>query len=456
MSTAAAPVPSVLLQPRPLAALAATTSFLLGYIASIQPAAALGLVLALVFVVVAFRSLVGGLALFTLVISLEYVPGLTVALVKPAGAVLATAWAAQLLTHRDRTRFLLRDRPLIAVAAFGLAFWAFASSLWAFDSGVAVSIAVRLGQGFLLVFIVYSALRQVRDVRLLLGAYVLGALLAVVVGLATGGTDSGRLAGGVGNPNQLAAVLVPAVMICSFALLAERRPLMRWAIAVTGLVLLLGLLLTGSRGGLIGMAIALTAAIMLAGPGRVAIIAATLVMLGAGVAYYAAVASPGQVQRTLSARAEGGTGREDIWAVAWEAVRDRPLVGSGAGNFTLVAPSYAVGDLNISRVDLVVDKPKVVHNTYLEVLTELGIVGAALFVFLLLGAVAATFSAVRRARAQPWAVQLLVRGFTVGLIGILIVYFFGSREYEKQLWLLLGIAFALPTVVSRALPSEDA
>ena len=434
-----------------LTALALASSVLLGVIAVGNQAIALGIALGLVFAVVTFRNLVAGLAFFTLVISLEYVPGMEigVAFAKPAGALLAAAWAAELIARHEDTRFLYRDRPLLAAAAIGIAVWALASSLWAVDSGIAVSSAVRLAQGIVLLFVVYTALKTLRDVRLVLGAYVVGALAALLAGIGTSSGGGARLGGGVGNPNELAAVLVPAVMMCAFALLAERRPLARWAIGVIGLILLVGLFMTGSRGGLVGMTVALVAAIILAGPARMTILAATLVILGAGIAYYTAFAPQDQVDRLLSARADRGTGREDIWTVALQVVRDKPFKGAGAGNFTVVAPSYAAGDINIKRVDLVVDQPKVVHNTYLEILAELGIVGAVLFGLVVIGALASAFLAIRRARVCPWEVQLQVRGFAVGLLGILSVYFFGSREYNKQLWLLLGVALALPLVVDR-------
>lgn len=438
------------LQTARLMTLAVASSVCLGVIAVGHQAMALGIALGLVFVVVTFRNLAAGVVFFTLAISLEYVPGLEggVALAKPAGAVLTAAWAAELIARRD-TRLLYRDRPVVAAAAIGLVVWALASSLWAVDSGIAVSSAVRLAQGIVLLFVVYSALRAFRDVRLVLGAYVVGALLAMLAGLVSGPPGSVRLAGGVGNPNELAAVLVPAAMICAFALFAEKRPLVRWATGVTLLVLLLGLFMTGSRGGLVGMAVALTAAVLLAGPARMTIVAATLVILGAGVAYYTTLAPSSQVDRLLSARADRGTGREDIWTVALQVVRDKPLHGAGAGNFTVVAPTYAAGDINITRVDFVVDQPKVVHNTYLEILAELGVIGAVLFGLVVVGAIGRAFEAIRRARACPWELQLQVRGFTAGLLGILSVYIFGSREYEKQLWLLLAIALVLPVIVER-------
>jgi hypothetical protein len=167
--------------------LALASSALLGLMAVEHGPMALGLALGLMFVVVTFRDLAAGLVLFTLVISLEYVPGMQsgVALAKPAGAVLAAAWAAELIARKEDTRFLYRDRPVLAACAIGVAVWALASSLWAVDSGIAVSSAFRLAQGSILLFVVYTALRTLRDMRLVVGAYILGALLAMLSGISS-------------------------------------------------------------------------------------------------------------------------------------------------------------------------------------------------------------------------------------------------------------------------------
>jgi hypothetical protein len=39
-----------------------------------------------------------------------------------------------------------------------------------------------------------------------------------------------------------------------------------------------------------------------------------------------------------------------------------------------------------------------------------------------------------------------VRGLIVGVVGLLAAYTFLSGQYEKQLWLLLGVLAAIPTV----------
>jgi len=432
--------------------LAAGGCVLVGGIAVIAPAAALALVIGIGFLLVTFRSLPAGLGVFTLLIALDEIPGLQsgVTFVKLAGGVLVAAWLAQVVLRRDDTQSLLRERPLLSAAAAGLVVWALASSLWADDQGVAISSALRLSQGVVLLFVVYSALREPKHVRWLLGAYVGGTLVAAAFALASfSGGDSGRLGGANTNPNELAAAILPAIMVCAFAFLGERRPVARWAISVGGSMLLLALLMTGSRGGLVGLAVALVAAVVAAGPGRLKIVAAALVIIGIGIVYYATYAPQDYVDRLAAVRNDGGTGRSDLWEVALVIADDRPVTGVGAGNFPVAEARYAAAEVDIERIDLVLDKTKVVHNVYLSLLSELGSVGLGLFLCLVLGALASIVQALRRLRGSDWPFQLLVRGFLVGVVAIMVAYTFTTAEYEKQLWLLLGVAFALPALAAR-------
>ena len=439
------------LQTLPL--LAAGGCVLLGGLAVVAPAAAVALVVGVGFILLTFRSLAAGLALFTLLIALDDIPALEsgVTFVKLAGGVLVAAWLTQVVLRRADAQSLLGERPFLSAAAAGLVVWALASSLWAQDQDIAISSALRLSQGVVLLFVIYSALREPKHFRWLLGAYVGGTLIAAAFGLASlGSTGSERLGGSNTNPNELAAAVLPAILVCAFVFLGERRPIVKWATSVAGSVLLLALLMTGSRGGLVGLAVALVAAVLAAGPARFKIVAATLVIVGVGVVYYTTYAPEDYVDRLAKVRTDGGTGRSDLWEVAVVAANDRPLTGVGAGNFPVVEARYATHDVDIARIDLVLDKTKVVHNMYLSVLSELGVVGLALFLCLVVGAIASIVRALRRLRGSDWPFQLLVRGFLVGVVAILVAYTFATAEYEKQLWLLLGSALALPAIAARA------
>ncbi len=92
------------------------------------------------------------------------------------------------------------------------------------------------------------------------------------------------------------------------------------------------------------------------------------------------------------------------------------------------------------RSDFIVDTPKVAHNMYLEVLAELGIVGAALFATILLFSLVCAFKAIEGfERSGDRGMEILSRALFVALVALLASDVFGSRQFSKQLWLLLSL-----------------
>jgi O-antigen ligase len=430
-------------------------------VAVVSPPAALALVLGLGFVFATFRDFTWGVALFTVIAFFDRLPGvggLESTAAKAAGAVLAAVWLIRVATRGSDVPLLTRAQPVLAFAAAAFVCWAFMSSLWAEDSASAISSSIRLALNVLLLFIVFSAIRGGRDLRLILGAYIAGAAITALVGLA-GGTSSeearsaddvGRLAGQIGDPNEFAAVLVPALVFAAFLLAARGGALLRWALVSCVALFGIGLFLTNSRGGLVALAVTFVVTLFLAGPVRSRAVVVILLVGALGFAYYTLVAPPQALQRITQFSSGGGTGREDLWTVAAEIWRDHPLTGIGIGNFKLVEPRYALTDVELERVDLVVDTPKVAHNTYLHVLTELGLVGFAGLAIVVLGAFAALRRAVRAfAGSGDVELEVMARGIAIATIGVLAAFTFISAQYEKQLWLLLGLAAATATVARR-------
>jgi O-antigen ligase len=250
-------------------------------------------------------------------------------------------------------------------------------------------------------------------------------------------------------------MLLPALMLSAFAL-GVARGARRWLLAGIAIALVIALFLTGSRGGLVGLAVAVVLGVAFAGPLRARAVTAVLALGAVAVVWFGFFAAPAAVDRVTNFTEGGGTGRTDLWSVAMAAVADHPVLGVGAGNFTVVEPQYAFSGVNVSRIDLVFDERKVVHNTYLHVLSELGVVGFAAFAGLLLAGLVAAFRSIRGFQRGSPDVELLVRGFAAAFGGVLAGYLFASAQYEKQLWLLLGVALALPSVARRAAEQDVA
>lgn len=449
-----------------LAVAAALAAAGLGLLAVLSPLAAIGVVVAAIFVAATFRDLALGVCLFTVASFFEQFPGLENAAFSPAklaGGVLAAAWLIAATNRGRQLPSLLRDRPVLAYSAIVLVALAIGSRLWAVDPGVATSNAIRLALSVVPLFIVYAAIREPRHLRWVVAAYLLGAALTAVVGLAVTSPESGvaspeegRLSGGIADPNELAAVLVPALVMGLFWLAVAQGTRARWALGLASALFASALFLTESRGGLVALAVVMVASLVLAGRWRPKVLVVALIVAGLGVTYYSLVATPESLSRITGFFAGGGTGRTDLWTIATQVIGDHPVLGVAAGNFQVVEPTYAYGTLNITSVEFVVDTPKVVHNTYLELWAELGFFGLAAFLVLVVGALVVGGRGLRLVvDSEDRTSEALARGLLVGYVGILAALVFISGQYEKQFWLLLGLLSALHAVGRASMSSRS-
>jgi len=147
---------------------------------------------------------------------------------------------------------------------------------------------------------------------------------------------------------------------------------------------------------------------------------------------------------------DGGNGRSDLWLVAWRMTQDHPIAGVGVGDFQLRSAGYVREPGSLEYVRLIAEQPHVVHNTYLQVLVETGIIGLALFAAAVLGCMAAAW------RAASWfdsAHQLglaaLSRGVVLAQLAMLGAGVFISYAPDLRLWVLLALGPALLTMARR-------
>jgi O-antigen ligase len=426
-----------------LAALAA----LLGFVAGPQPAMAIAAAFAVAWVALTFSDLSIGVALFTVVM---FFPELGLA--KLAGLLITLSWVATIVARRARPS-LAKSRPLF-VGALGLfAGWAALGLMWARRTDLATEAVSTLMLSFLLFPIVFAAVREPRHVRRVWVAFVAGALLTGTMGfLFPGGTipdDEGRLAGAAGvGPNQLGGYLAVAAIL-AVTLACDRRgnPLGRMACAGAAALCLPLQLMTGSRGALLALGVALIVAPFLVGRGRragAAALAALAVL--SGTAFFMTVA-PSSIVEHVTRVDTSGSGRTDIWRMGWRMVQAHPITGVGPGNFSTSTIDYLLRPGATQRAIYIVDEPKVAHNIYLEVLAELGILGFALFGAIVATGVVSAREAIRASgRRGDRETELLSRGLLLAMIAMLLAAFFSSELFSKQLWMLLALAVAVRSV----------
>jgi len=430
---------------------------IVGLIAGIDPKLAIAASFSAAFIILVIADLAWGLALFTFIAFLEIVPfgGPALSFSKLLGGLLLVSWLTLMTTRHVRIdSAIVKPACLILVALMS---WIAISATWAEDPAAVYDLITRIGLNAVLYVIVLTSVSDRRiEIRLLV-AFIAGALVAALYGIATPNqfeAEYGRLESAALDPNELAAVLVPACTLCMFAAIGLRkRAGLRLLAAAGGLICVATIVLTVSRGGLIALVVALVTAFLIAGRWRwrVALVAA------AGVAaiaiYFAGFASPTQVEH-LQSTTQGETqvqeGRVTIWDVAWRIVEEHPAQGVGAGNFPVSARHYVIRAGSAPRSDLVINKTLVVHNTYLEFAAELGVIGLGLWLMFLGFSMGCLLRAAglfkRLADAE---MELLARGLFAALAGLLAADFFISDQFGKALWLLLALGPAMLVVARR-------
>jgi O-antigen ligase len=371
--------------------------------------------------------------------------------------LIVIAWVAMLLgARRTITREAFAQNRAIVVCVLAFIVWTILTLAWAPNPGAAERAVKELVYAGLGLTLVLGTILERRHVRWLMLAFVFGAALSVLWGAAKGGLSvkagggevanaDGRFQGGAGDPNYLAAVLVPAIMLAG-GLAVWRSVSRRTLLALATAIIAVGLAATQSRGGLIGAVICAAVALVIWRGRRGLILALIGLAALATVSFF--VANPAAWARIQESNQ--GSGRVDIWKVAWRVVHDHPLGGVGLAQFPQVSPHYTLQPGALRYVGLIVEKHIVVHNLYLQLWVETGIVGLLLFVSVIVASLTAAVRAARRFDLQgDTEMSALTRAGALALIGMLTASAFLSNLEAGQLWVLLALGPVLAGIAER-------
>jgi O-antigen ligase len=371
---------------------------------------------------------------------------------RPAGVLALAALAYYLLARR---RLELPVSSLLVVS-LALGVWILLSVYWASSGSMVFTTFFRwaLSVAFALVFaVLVRSERRLKTVlvTLVVAAVVFGAV-AIVEYLATGGAAAGVDAYGVGlqgDHNMFAAyeclALAPALVLARGERVAHMR--LAYYAAVVFIVVSIGV--SFSRGGLLALAVVVLATLVLPWRaffrrrGQKLVYLLLLVFGGWIVATLGSTQYLHRIQTIFSGQGRG-SGRTDLWAAAWHGYSHHPWLGLGSGGFEAHSLSLlqSTPGVNLSASYIGPDRP--VHNAYLEMLTDLGPIGLALFLAL----VGLTFWFLLRAAKRYRAAgeitsQYMALALIVSLLGIGLSAFFLSIEYGKAIWIVTGLALAL-------------
>jgi len=251
----------------------------------------------------------------------------------------------------------------------------------------------------------------------------------------------------LGNPNLLAGYLLPAVVFSLVAVFAWRRWIPKFLALTMFIVNSACLVLTFSRGGWIGLLVAIVALLILL-LYQVSVqlppfwrtwslpilLGSTLLLLVGAVLFVEPVRD--RVLSIFAGRGDSSNNfRINVWAAVMEMIRDRPILGIGPGNtaFNQIYPLYQRPRFNALSA----------YSFVLEVAVETGLIGLACFIWLLIVTFNAGIGQLRRLRSLGSREVFWLIGAIATLLGTLAHNTFDTVLYRPEVntlwWLMVAL-----------------
>ena len=420
--------------------------------------------------IVAFASPVAGVLLLIATIPLDnlIVVGDQITWTRTIGLVVVFAWISRKLIRQESWTAVLF--PNFLKPAFLFILLAGASILWAehFPSTVEklLTTVQLLGLSLLVVGIIDSWRRLEWALRVVILSGLFTSVLTIWQSFGQGFVRAGE--GLAGNVNQTAAVLV-LLLPFGFHLL-RMSPSRLWRLVGLAFVAIapLAVILTFSRTSLVFLVVLLGLQMWdmfkERGKDRVVMVAVGVIL---GVVLLASAPWDKVLERgsSISPAIQGVRGEDNRlqssrihhWLGAVAIFNDYPLLGAGYGNFgyQFLDYQFSVSPKYVQRIYGIHDKLRSPHSTFFGILAELGLVGTALWFWLLIAA----FLDIRKSwtvssRAPTSSQKGLVKAVFYSLLASTMFGFLIITHLDKLLWVLLGLSAVLRRLTD--LPDERA
>jgi O-antigen ligase len=299
------------------------------------------------------------------------------------------------------------------------------------------------GQLLALYFISGRWLR-VEQFNIVAWGLILGATSSALAGLYSGPQVGGRLAGLLGNANDLGLYCLCALAMVPVLLDSSKRTWQKALVIVLGSMQPILVAFTGSRTGFLALLLLLT----LWGvtwmrdfikKRRLTVVLIGVLIIAAGAVLFMPENYGTQMREDITAGVWEGEGtmgiRYNLWECAVAAWLSEPIWGIGVGQFASTSRPEVVRSLEAKNVG------RWVHDSYFTVLAENGLVGLSLFL-------SWQIIALRRFyRVWRGGHNTRSRNSALSCFSALAVLMFMaltmSIQYDKLLWSLAGFSIAL-------------
>ena len=347
-----------------------------------HPMAALGIAAAIAALFWVFSNSLNATLAFIVVLLLrpaDHFPAL--AALQPAKAVAVVAilaWLFATLLRADKRLSRAPQGKWIVALAGGLiissTLSSYPGSSWRFYTDVFIKILIMYGLIVQLVHTKPQAVRLHLSLALCTVALAVGAIYVRLAGLATIEGNRAGLAGLLGDPNDLALVLVIYAPFFVELALGSRGPRRVFGVMMF-CVLAFGVLATISRGGALGLAAGLACTFYDRGRLHTRLLVIPAVTAALAVLLIAAGVNERASGGLRSGRLDdSAASRLDFWQAGVRMMAHNPISGVGLAQFSLNYPRYARNAISLA--------PKDAHNSFIKAAGETGLVGFVPFMAL--------------------------------------------------------------------------
>jgi O-antigen ligase len=383
----------------------------------------------------------------------------------PSDLAVAALALVLLAYHAIRRRPEERRKRLPHGFVVGLTFcaWGGLTALWSFAPALSLSETFRDSITFATWLIIASCLlMDINLIRVVCAGFVLATMCQSVLALMqwlTGGTLGLaylgiiqverdltndvliRVGGTLGHPNFLGGYLALSLPMAGLGAFVFKR---RWQRGLAGLTLLLGLaalIVTASRGAYLAVAIEVGLAGILIARARITRISATTIASGVAAAIGAVVIYLNLGSFAAYRIMENDPTTQYRWVLIQTALSmfwSHPLLGTGLNTFTEF--------LNAHYESAAATMPQLipVHNLFLLILAETGIVGLVLFVAWLGLPI---FGAIRNRRMLSADHLVILSGCLVAMVGALVIGMIDLTMRHPALELTVAVVLAGITAI---------
>jgi len=247
--------------------------------------------------------------------------------------------------------------------------------------------------------------------------------------------DGMRVTAGFKTPNGLAAFLtlfIPVSLSLAFLKIKNKR-----LVALLIAIFIFGvwsLILTFSRSAVFAVLVGLWAFLMFKGKRKIVQSICFLVVIFIGLAIFGKLGNNSEIFLKLKSRMNTVFWRVNVWEDSLQMIQERPILGHGLNTYMKLFQNYR---------RTVLHHPTYAHNCYLQMSTEIGLLGLIFFLWLIFKIFQQVYIIISDRLAGEKNLRILLIGLSSGVLAFLIHSAFDVNFYSLQLsaylWLTIGL-----------------